>query len=895
MIFDVFVSYAKRDKTIANAVCHALEEADIRCWIAPRDVTPGRNFEGEILQAIKTAKVMVLVFSSHANASDHVWREVAHALSNKKSVVPFRVEDTKPEGQLEYYLASVHWLDALPPLAQQHLKDLVNSVRGWLKLPGAELVENRERYLLDASGHRVRARADALADVSQDRKLATEPATESNVPSGFEGGAVTAPRLTAREMFNLGRQCETGDTVPKDAAAAVEWYQQAAEAGNSEAMIRLGRMHESGAGGLSKDDTQARDWFLKSAALGNQDAKVILARLKRGQETEVVRTLRSEAEAGSAVAMCNLGRMYDQGQGGLAKDEVEGMKWYRKAADSGSSWAMRCIGVNYAYGSGGVSRNELEAIQWYRKAAAAGDSHAMAQLGKYCEEGRGGVEKDEVEAAKWYQKAADAGNASAMSTLGTLYEKGGGGKIKNDVEALKWYRDSAAGGDALGMFKLGAMHDEGRGGLPNDSVEAASWYRKAADGGIAEAMCRVGWMYRNGFGGLAEDEAEALRWYRKAAAANNATAMFNLGFMHENGAGGLAQSRKEAIAWYERADCLGNEDAKKALARLGQLRRTARAWRALRTFSPVRYVREMPLWLLVFEACCIAVVVYCSVHLYFNKLKRASIESERKGLEHLIGNEYEPALADFNSAVLLNPADSDLFLNRGKLYSLLGQTEKAIEDYSRGLSRNPKDVGLLCKRGAAYSALGQDERAKQDFEEALSLKANPEDSSTAGDRAAVRKIIDIGKAIQAAPDNAELFDKRGEAYSSLVQYGRAIQDFDKAIVLKPYFSYYYHRGVAEYELRRYSEAVADYTTTLALGGEWGLVYKQRAIAYYRLGKNEMASLDLAKVRDLHEDDSSTEELLNKLREAKPSTTNSTKGQTQLWPETNQNTIPIETR
>jgi hypothetical protein len=39
--FDVFISYSTRDKTVADAVISAHEKAGIRCWYAPRDITPG--------------------------------------------------------------------------------------------------------------------------------------------------------------------------------------------------------------------------------------------------------------------------------------------------------------------------------------------------------------------------------------------------------------------------------------------------------------------------------------------------------------------------------------------------------------------------------------------------------------------------------------------------------------------------------------------------------------------------------------------------------------------------------------------------------------------------------------------------------------------------------------
>jgi hypothetical protein len=41
---DAFISYASQDATVANAVVAALERRDVRCWIAPRDVTPGEFY-----------------------------------------------------------------------------------------------------------------------------------------------------------------------------------------------------------------------------------------------------------------------------------------------------------------------------------------------------------------------------------------------------------------------------------------------------------------------------------------------------------------------------------------------------------------------------------------------------------------------------------------------------------------------------------------------------------------------------------------------------------------------------------------------------------------------------------------------------------------------------------
>lgn len=129
MSHDVFISYASEDRLTADAACHALEARGIRCWIAPRDVPPGRAYPEALVDAIQGAKVMVLVFSASANASRHVPKEVERAASAGIPILPIRIESVRPTKSLLFFLGSVHWLDALtPPVekALEHLADAVN-------------------------------------------------------------------------------------------------------------------------------------------------------------------------------------------------------------------------------------------------------------------------------------------------------------------------------------------------------------------------------------------------------------------------------------------------------------------------------------------------------------------------------------------------------------------------------------------------------------------------------------------------------------------------------------------------------------------------------------------------------------------------------------------------
>jgi hypothetical protein len=121
MDFDVFISYSSKDKTAANAACAVMESAGIRCWIAPRDIRPGGEYGAAIIDAIDHCRVMVLIFSSNANESQQIRREIERAVSKGIPLVPVRIEEVPPTKSLEYFLGAIHWLDALSPPLEKHL------------------------------------------------------------------------------------------------------------------------------------------------------------------------------------------------------------------------------------------------------------------------------------------------------------------------------------------------------------------------------------------------------------------------------------------------------------------------------------------------------------------------------------------------------------------------------------------------------------------------------------------------------------------------------------------------------------------------------------------------------------------------------------------------------
>ena len=124
MAHEIFISYSHKDKTTADAVCSHLESRGMRCWYAPRDITPGDEWGSAILNGIENARIMVLIFTKDANLSQQVLREVNNAVNAGLSIIPFRLTEEEPAAGMRYYLSTVHWMDAMNEELEQAIQSL---------------------------------------------------------------------------------------------------------------------------------------------------------------------------------------------------------------------------------------------------------------------------------------------------------------------------------------------------------------------------------------------------------------------------------------------------------------------------------------------------------------------------------------------------------------------------------------------------------------------------------------------------------------------------------------------------------------------------------------------------------------------------------------------------
>ena len=129
MNHDVFISYSSKEKNIADGVCHFLESNGVKCWIAPRDIPASSDYGDLIDEAIKSCRVVVLVYSQYSFLSKWVKGEINVAFDEGKPIAPFRIDETAVKGAFRVMLQQLHWIDAFPSYSDR-LPDLLQSICG---------------------------------------------------------------------------------------------------------------------------------------------------------------------------------------------------------------------------------------------------------------------------------------------------------------------------------------------------------------------------------------------------------------------------------------------------------------------------------------------------------------------------------------------------------------------------------------------------------------------------------------------------------------------------------------------------------------------------------------------------------------------------------------------
>ena len=275
------------------------------------------------------------------------------------------------------------------------------------------------------------------------------------------------------------------------------------------------------------------------------------------------RLLLEEAQAGNALAMFDLGRLFSDGVGGDS-DSGQAQTWYAKALaafqaverERPNRYAEYRIGKMFAAGLG-TKRDYEAAASWFMKAAEGGYPYAQYSLAKLYSEGQG-VEQNYVKAFQLYDQSAAKGFPYAAWELGKRYRDGVG--TEPDGRQSAWYFSAAFRGfkvlesqnhDGAVQYRIGWMLLHGV-GSECDEAAARKWFEKAARSGNENAQYQLAKLALDSAGSSPEEIYQAMDWLIKAAEAGSAHAQYTLGKLYRDG-GPIEPNPVQAAIWFSQA------------------------------------------------------------------------------------------------------------------------------------------------------------------------------------------------------------------------------------------------------------------------------------------------------------------------------------------------------
>lgn len=256
------------------------------------------------------------------------------------------------------------------------------------------------------------------------------------------------------------------ETVEEDPRRAAKFYEIAANAGNLDAMTRLGTLYRWG-NGVPTNGKKAEAWFLKAASQNYGPALSALGEIYKDgyilplDEAKSVQYYTMAAEHGDPIGQYFMGMKYMNGDTYSPQDYRKAAEWLLKSAGGGYAPAQANLGILFQYGYG-VAQDGKKAFELFVAAADQGD-----MLGQYYAGMTLLSQQDHnyfPQGFDYINQAAEQGYVAAMQLMPQLYSEGKGVK-QSAPNAYKWHMilyllTPSTDKQALGRIKV-LMHHLG--------------------------------------------------------------------------------------------------------------------------------------------------------------------------------------------------------------------------------------------------------------------------------------------------------------------------------------------------------------------------------------------------------------------------------------------------
>src|SRR5580693_5043869 len=108
---DVFVSYSREDATRVSDLVGKLRAAGVSLWIDQGGIDAASQWSEQIVNALESAKAMLLMVSGSAVHSHNVAKEVVLVSERKGHILPVHLQPTVIPPALKYQLAGIQHVE----------------------------------------------------------------------------------------------------------------------------------------------------------------------------------------------------------------------------------------------------------------------------------------------------------------------------------------------------------------------------------------------------------------------------------------------------------------------------------------------------------------------------------------------------------------------------------------------------------------------------------------------------------------------------------------------------------------------------------------------------------------------------------------------------------------
>ena len=295
---EVFISYSRKDREFVKRLEAELERRGREAWVDWEGIRPAEEFMQAIFPAIEGTDTFIFVLSPDSVTSEICGKELAHAVSHNKRMIPIMARDTDAKAVPEP-LAKLNWVFARDAdsfeAAADFLISALDTDLGWVRAHTRLLTRAIEWEGKGKSNSFV-LRGEDLGAAEQ--WLAQAGAEKERQPTALQTEYIIASRKAATKRQRITLGAVSFGLVVAIVLAVLAWFQRAeAITQRTEANTQRSKAVEEE--GRAKRETSQSEFLRASAAWDAQDAPEALRGFAKALEW-------NPANAEAATALVNL-------------------------------------------------------------------------------------------------------------------------------------------------------------------------------------------------------------------------------------------------------------------------------------------------------------------------------------------------------------------------------------------------------------------------------------------------------------------------------------------------------------------------------------------------------------------------------------------------------------